>query len=99
MPDSSSGVWKWVAALLATAMLAGLPGYLSLYLNSPTREEVDLVRERQEAVLQRLSAIDIRLLNHEDEDEELRDLYETLRSIILQIQQRNDRLAADTSGR
>lgn len=83
-----NGVWKWVAALLATAMLAGLPGYVGLYLDSPSRAEVTLIRERQEGVLQRLAVLDVRMANHEAQDAELSAIVDELREIVLQMQRR-----------
>lgn len=87
-PETGASVWKWVAALLATAMLAGLPGYIGLYLDSPSRAEVGLIRERQESVLQRLAVIDVRLINHESTDAELQEIVDELRAIVLQMQRR-----------
>jgi hypothetical protein len=81
-----NGVWKWLAALLAATLLAGLPGYINLYLHSPTRSEVDLLRDRQELVLQRLAAIDIRLMDVEETDTQLREWVEELRDLLHQIQ-------------
>ena len=81
-----ASIWKWVAAILATAMLAGVPGYIHLYLDSPEREEVTFIRERQESVLQRLAVLDVRLANHEAEDEKMQEIVEELRAIVLQLQ-------------
>lgn len=38
-----NGVWKWIAAILAAALLAGAPGYIRL-LVGPTAQDVDRLR-------------------------------------------------------
>jgi len=78
----SNGIWKWLAALLAATMLGGLPGYINLYLNSPTRSEVAVIRDRQDVVLQRLAAIDIRLASLEMTDAQLKDWIDELRLLL-----------------
>lgn len=60
---SVNGVWKWIAALLAAIMLAGLPGIIQSY-RTPTKAEVDFIRERQNQVLVRLAQLDERVLNN-----------------------------------
>jgi hypothetical protein len=57
---SVNGVWKWLAALLAAILLAGLPGIIQLY-RAPTKAEVEFIRERQNQVLVRLAQIDERI--------------------------------------
>lgn len=59
---AANGVWKWVAALLAAIMLAGAPGIIQTY-RTPTRAEVEFIRERQNQVLVRLAQIDERITN------------------------------------
>jgi hypothetical protein len=46
-----------VAALLSAILLAGAPGILFAF-RAPTRDEVDLIRERQQIVLQRLAVLE-----------------------------------------
>ena len=70
--DANGGVWKWLAAILAAVILAGLPG-LIYATRAPTAAEVDLIRERQQLVLQRLAVIEQRLDNI---DKSLQSLYE-----------------------
>jgi hypothetical protein len=57
---AANGVWKWIAALLAAVMLAGAPGFVHA-IQSPTQAEVDLIRERQQQVLQRLAVIEVQI--------------------------------------
>ena len=56
--NGNGGVWKWVAAILVAVMLAGAPSIFQA-INAPSQEEVELIRERQNTVLQRLAAMDI----------------------------------------
>lgn len=60
---AANGVWKWVAALLVAIMLAGIPGIVQAY-RSATKEEMEIIRERQNQVLIRLAQIDERLENN-----------------------------------
>ena len=53
-----NGVWKWVAAVLVAVMLAGAPSIVQA-IKAPSQEEVDIIRERQNVVLQRLAALDV----------------------------------------
>jgi hypothetical protein len=54
-------VWKWLAAILASLLIGGLPGYVHFYLNAPSREEVGIIRDRQDNVLQRLGVLEERV--------------------------------------
>lgn len=81
---NGNGVWKWVAALLATILLAGLPGYVRLYVTSPTKGEVSLIRDRQDSVLQRLAAIEQRLNNGDTENMRLREEIKELARLLSQ---------------
>ncbi len=76
---NSNGVWKWIAALLLTVMLAGSPA-IWLAITAPTATEVDLIRERQQLVLQQIpvlnseiSALRERIVNLEFDVSTLRD--------------------------
>lgn len=69
------GVWKWIAAILVAIMLAGLPGIVHAY-RSPTKEELEFVRERQDAVLIRLAQIDEKLTNNRELILELKRQFE-----------------------
>jgi uncharacterized protein YpmS len=60
-----NGIWKWIAAILIAIMLAGAPSIIQA-IKAPTQEEVDIIRERQNLVLQRLAAIDIYILQNRD---------------------------------
>lgn len=62
-------------------LLAGLPGYVRLYVTTPSRSEVELLRERQNVVLQRLAAIDIRLNTNDLTFAELRTLIQELQRL------------------
>jgi len=74
-----NGVWKWVAAVLVAVILAGAPGMVQA-IKAPSQEEVNIIRERQNIVLQRLAAIDI-------VDAQNRELLEENQALLLQIQQ------------
>ncbi len=72
--DNGSGrnganVWRWIAALLAAIMLAGSPGIV-FALRAPTPEQVEIIRDRQQLILQHLATIDAQLtgLNRDIED-------------------------------
>ena len=54
------GVWKWIAAILAAILLSGMPG-LVYAIRTPSSAEVEVIRDRQQIVLQRLAAIEVRL--------------------------------------
>jgi hypothetical protein len=60
-----NGIWKWIAAILIAIMLAGAPSIIQA-IKAPTQEEVDIIRERQNLVLQRLAVIDIYILQNRD---------------------------------
>jgi hypothetical protein len=51
-------VWKWISGILSAILLAGAPGYLYLYLNTPTASEFHRVQENQQNVLQRLAVLE-----------------------------------------
>jgi uncharacterized protein YpmS len=55
-----NGYWKWVAAILISIMLAGSPAII-LAIQAPTSEEVNIIRERQNQVLQRLAVLEERV--------------------------------------
>jgi uncharacterized protein YpmS len=55
-----NGYWKWVAAILISIMLAGSPAII-LAIRAPTAEEVNIIRERQNQVLQRLAVLEERV--------------------------------------
>jgi hypothetical protein len=78
-----TGLWKWIAAILAAILLAGLPGYIQL-LRAPSTADFVLVRERQNDVLQRLAVIEQRLSDMDDRDAstdaQVRELQELIRS-------------------
>jgi hypothetical protein len=78
-----NGLWKWIAAILAAIMLAGLPGYIQL-LRAPSTADFVLVRERQNDVLQRLAVIEARVAITDSRDDaidrQLADLRELIRS-------------------
>lgn len=58
--NGNGGVWKWIAAILVAIMLAGAPSIVQA-IKSPSQEEVDLIRERQNTVLQRLAVLESQL--------------------------------------
>jgi di/tricarboxylate transporter len=59
---AGDGVWKWVAAICVAIMLAGVPGIIHA-VRSPTTAEVDVIRERQQSVLQRLAVLEVRIMD------------------------------------
>lgn len=80
--NGNGGFWKWVAVTLMAVLLAGLPGYVRLYVTSPSRHEVEIIRDRQDSVLQRLSAIDVRLNGTDQDLISIREMLEDLRAIV-----------------
>lgn len=56
-----NGVWKWVAAVMLAVMLAGAPSIIQA-IKAPSKEEVEIIRERQTQVLIRLASIDEKLV-------------------------------------
>jgi uncharacterized protein YpmS len=62
--DERAGVWKWIAAILVAVMLAGAPAIVQA-VRAPSQAEVDLIRERQNTVLQRLAAIDVQIAQNQ----------------------------------
>ena len=74
-----NGVWKWIAAILIAIMLAGAPSIVQA-IKAPSQAEVDIIRERQNVVLQRLAGIDII-------DAQNRELLHENQELLLQIQQ------------
>ena len=66
-------VWKWIAAVLASLLIGGLPGYVHFYTNSPSKEEVGLIRDRQDTVLQRLAVVELELIRLREELQELKE--------------------------
>lgn len=55
-----NGLWKWLCAILVAIMLAGAPGIVQA-VRAPTAEEVNIIRERQYQVLQRLAVVEEKL--------------------------------------
>ena len=78
MPDEGTAVWRWVAAIVVAAMLAGAPGYINV-VRSPSRDDLAEISDRQQIVLQRLAAIDAQIADDNVERDDLQDL-------IVQIQ-------------
>jgi hypothetical protein len=70
---NGNGVWKWIAITLAAFMLGGVPGYIYQYLNAPTKEDVDHIRETQQLVLLRLGVLEERVMNLEEEIQSLKE--------------------------
>ena len=83
MSEQTEGVWKWVAAILAAIMLAGLPGYIQL-LRGPSATDVTVIRDRQQDVLQRLAVLEAEVVElHEDQAEiaeQIQELQELIRT-------------------
>lgn len=65
-----NGVWKWVAAVLVAVMLAGAPAIIQA-IKAPSRDEVNLIRERQNTVLQRLAVIETEIQQQRELQEQL----------------------------
>jgi uncharacterized protein YpmS len=75
---NGSGVWKWIAAGLLSFMLviaSGTTATAIALLSTPNQSQVDQINERQQAVLQRLSAIDVLIVQNQ---EILRELQEDI---------------------
>lgn len=79
---NGNGIWKWVAVVAVSSLLAGAPGYLNLMFASPTKNEVEFIRERQNTVLQRLATIEERLNNSQAFYGELREEVRELRDAL-----------------
>ena len=77
MDGANGGVWKWIAAILVTVLIAGAPAIVQA-VRSPTREDVDEVRERQVESLIHLAELDEKVFALQ---EVLRDLKEQLERI------------------
>lgn len=76
-----NGVWKWIAAICISIMLAGSPSIIQA-IKAPSQDEVDLIRERQVQVLIRLAAIDEQLQTNQTRLIELQEaLVEHMRVI------------------
>jgi len=73
MDERSAGVWKWIAAILVTILIAGAPAIIQA-VRSPTRGEVDYIRERQVQVLIHLGELDQQVLALQDLIRDLREL-------------------------
>ena len=71
--DEGSAVWKWIAAILVTILIAGAPGIIQA-VRSPTRDEVEFIRERQVQVLIHLGELDQQILALQDLIRDLREL-------------------------
>jgi hypothetical protein len=85
--NGDGGLWKWVAAILVAIIMAGSPA-VWLAATAPSREEVDLIRERQNTVLQRLAVIESRVdINQE-----------RLREILEQLELLRQELSRHTNG-
>lgn len=56
----ANGVWKWIAALLATVLIAGTPAIIQT-LRAPSSSDVQQIRDRQLEVLVRLATIEAQL--------------------------------------
>jgi hypothetical protein len=79
-----NGIWKWIAAILIAIMLAGAPSIVQA-IKAPSQAEVDIIRERQNLILQRLTAIDIYIVQNRDL---LMEIQEELRAHELQTEGR-----------
>ena len=79
------GIWKTTAIALATFLTGILLAGGSYVLRAPTRPEVDLLRERQQLVLQRLERLDERLANHAHNEQELDRRLDALERLVNEI--------------
>lgn len=78
-------MWKWIAALLATAIIAGAPAYTTLLVTvarSPTKDDLTALSDRQQTILQRLSAIDVELSIASGDRSAVHDEIAKLRDLI-----------------
>lgn len=73
-----NGIWKWIAAILVAIILAGSPGIVQA-IKAPSKEDVNLIRDRQQEILVRLGVIDERIKESEEQlrllQTELTNLY------------------------
>lgn len=87
--DGPAPVWKWVAASLASLMIAGalilVPAYIAL-LRTPSRSEVEYIRTRQDAVLQRLAAIDERLATSTNDRVSIHEELDEIQTLIRELE-------------
>lgn len=100
---SLTDVWRWVAAIVVAAMIAGAPGYIGL-LNAPSKEDLDshidnlsvqieVIRDRQQTVLQRLAVVETELANGEADREDLLARISEIRAALESHAQRDGRIA------
>jgi hypothetical protein len=57
--ETPGGVWKWVAAILVTILLTGSPSVLYALRTWGLRDDVHEIRERQDDVRLRLTAVEV----------------------------------------
>lgn len=63
-------VWRWVAALVTSIMIASVPG-LYLATSAPTRSDLNDVRNRQVLILERVNRLEAKLDALQDQTLEL----------------------------
>lgn len=96
-------VWRWVAAIIAAAMIAGAPGYIGL-LNAPSKEDLDshidnlsvqieIIRDRQQTVLQRLAVVESELANGKVDRDDLLARINEIHAALESHAQRDGRIA------
>ena len=89
--DSVNGtnVWKWISAVLATALISGAPAYATVLFSvarSPTRADFSVLGDRQQNILQRLSAIDVELTVADADRADIHAQLAALRDLLSQRQ-------------
>ena len=77
MDGANGGVWKWIAAILVTVLIAGAPAIVQA-VRSPTRDDVDVIRDRQVQVLIHLGELDQQVLALQNLVSDLKDDLERL---------------------
>ena len=67
--DPVNGVWKAIALVLVTVLIAGSPGIIYALRTWSVANELKLVRDRQDDVRERLTAVETHLsdLQHDND--------------------------------
>lgn len=60
MGSITEGVWKWIAAILLSIMLAGSPAVIQA-IRAPSREDVQEIQDSQVELLVRLARVETEL--------------------------------------
>ena len=83
MDGTGSKTGWWIAGVLAALMIGGA-GTFYANLKSPSQAQVDRIEERQQIVLQRLAALDVRLANIEGQTADVQAELDALEAVLAQ---------------